>query len=139
MAELLNNPAFVMGVMSAIIFALTQGLKQIIKLGSKHITNERARRMVNATILLIPFALGIVAEFLYGGFYLHTAFNLLHALSYGAGAISVYGVVERFFKVKNPYDTAEGKEALALVANVSKDGKLDKGDISAVEKFMNKV
>lgn len=139
MAELLNNQLFIMGVISTVIFALTQGLKQLIKFASKRIEDERGRRMVNATILLIPFALGVLAEFLYGGLYLHTAFNLFHAISYGAGAISVYGVVERFFKVKNPYDTAEGKEALALVANISKDGKLDKGDISAVEKFMNKV
>lgn len=138
MAELLTNQFFVIGVMSALIFGLTQGIKQLIKLGTKHIANERVRRMVNTTILLIPFALAFVAEFAFTTV-MAIAFSANNALAYGTGAVSIYGIVERFFKVKNPYDTAEGKEAIELAYSVVKDGKIDGEDMSAVEKFINKV
>lgn len=139
MVELLTNQYFVLGAMTIIIFALTQLFKQAIKFFTKKIANERARRMVNATILLIPFALGFVGHYLYDVMYLNLAFDAIVALGYGMGAVSFYGVVERFFKVKNPYDTAEGKEALNLVNEVVKDGKVDNKDLSAVERFYNTI
>lgn len=139
MAELLNNTTFLIGVMSAIIFGITQGLKQFVKLGTKHIGNERIRRMVNTCILLIPFGLGFLAEFLVTVVWLGAVYNAYSAFLYGTGAVSIYGIVERFFKVKNPYATKEGQEAIALAGEIVKDGKVDKKDMSAVEKFIKKV
>lgn len=139
MDALLTNQLFIIGVLSALIFGITQGLKQFIKLGTKRIKNERVRRMVNMTILLLPFGLAFLAEFLWGVLYLQGTYSVECALTYGTGAISLYGIVERFLKVKNPYDTAEGKEALELVGEITKDGKVDKNDISAVERFIKKV
>lgn len=139
MAELLNNQFFVIGVMSALIFGLTQAIKQIVKFGTKRIDNIRIRRMVNTVILLIPFGLGFVAEFAYVTFIVKLAFSANNALAYGTGAVSLYGIVERFFKVRNPYNNDEGKQAIELAENVLKDGKIDKKDISAVEKFIKKV
>lgn len=140
--QLLSNEYFVGVAMAVIIFGITQGLKQLIKLGTKKITNERARRIVNATILLIPFALGLLGEFLYGYFYLHTAFTGVAGLGYGTGAVSMYAAIERFFKVKidNPYtDTEEGKAVQELVEKVQDDGKVDEKDISAVDEFWKTV
>lgn len=139
--ELLKNPFFVSCAMAVIIFALTQVLKLPIKHFTKKIKNERVRRMVNATILLIPFALGVLADFLYSTYYLQTAFSVITGLGYGTAGISLYGMIERFFKVKieNPYDSEEGKAVKELVKDVSKDKKVDVNDKNAVKDFWNKV
>ena len=139
--KLLGNEYFVLSAMAVIIFALTQVLKLPIKVSTKKIKNARLRKMVNATILLIPFALGVLADFLYSTYYLHTAFTVITGLGYGTAGISLYGVVERFFKVKveNPYDTEEGKAVIGLVEDVSADGKVTDNDKHAVAEFLNKV
>lgn len=139
--SLLKNDYFVWCAMAVIIFALTQVMKLPIKACTKHIANERLRRIVNATILLIPFALGVLADFLYSTYYLHTAFTAITGLGYGTAGISLYGAVERFFKVKteNPYETEVGKVVTELVEEISKDGKVDENDKHAVADFWNKV
>ena len=139
--ELLKNDYFVWCAMAVIIFALTQVLKLPIKACTKHIPNERVRKMVNATILLLPFMLGVLCDFLYQTYYLHGVFSVITGLGYGTAGISLYGVIERFFKVKvpNPYDSEEGKAVTELVEEVSKDGKVDGKDKNAVKDFWNKV
>ena len=139
--KLLNNEYFVWCAMAVIIFALTQVLKLPIKYFTKKISNQRVRRMVNATILLIPFALGVFVDFLYSTYYLHSAFTIITGLGYGTAGISLYGAIERFFKVKteNPYETEAGKAVTELVEEISKDGKVDGKDKHAVADFWNKV
>lgn len=139
--SLLDNVYFVSCAMSVLIFGLTQVLKLPIKYFTKKITNERVRRMVNATILLIPFALGIALEAIYATFYLQQAMSIINGLGYGTAGISLYGAVERFFKVKtnNPYDTEVGKAVTELIADISEDGKVDEADKTAVEAFWDKV
>lgn len=139
--KLLNNEYFVWCAMAVIIFALTQVLKLPIKACTKHIKNERVRRMVNATILLIPFAVGIALDFVYSTYYLHGAFSIINGLGYGTAGISLYGAIERFFKVKtqNPYETMAGKAVTELVEEISKDGKVDENDKHAVKDFWDKV
>lgn len=139
--QLLANEYFVWCAMAVIIFGVTQLLKLPIKAVTKRIKNERVRRSVNAIILLIPFALGVLAEFLYTTYYLHTTFTVITGLGYGTAGISLYGIIERFFKVKvsNPYETEEGKAIQELVDNVSADGKVDKNDIDYVKEFNKKI
>lgn len=140
--QLLSNEYFVWCAMAVIIFCLTQILKLPIKAATKHIKNERIRKIVNGTILLIPFGLGVLFEFLYTTYYLHTAFTVIAGLGYGTAGISLYGVVERFFKTKleNPYETTEeGKAVQQLIENIQEDGKVDKSDISAVEEFWETI
>ena len=139
--QLLSNEYFVWCAMAVIIFALTQVLKLPIKYFTNKIDNQRVRRMVNATILLIPFAVGIVLDFVYSTYYLHGAFSIINGLGYGTAGISLYGAIERFFKVKteSPYDTQEGKAVTELVENVSKDGNVDKNDKDAIATFWDKV
>lgn len=138
---LLGSVEFVWCAMAVIIFIATQIIKLPIKACTNLIKNERARRIVNATILLIPFALGIVLEFLYSTYWLGTTFSIINGLGYGTAGISLYGVVERFFKVKtrNPYDSEEGKAVTDLVDQVSKDGKVTESDGTAVKEFLDKV
>ena len=139
--KVLSNEYFVWCAMAVIIFALTQVLKLPIKYFTKKISNQRVRRMVNATILLIPFALGVLVDFLYSTYYLHSAFTIITGLGYGTAGISLYGAIERFFKVKtdNPYETEAGKAVTELVEEISKDGKVDENDKHAVADFWNKV
>lgn len=141
MKELIYNKYFVWCAMAVIIFIATQFLKLPIKFGTNHIKNERKRKLANATILLIPFALGVALDFLYSTYVLHTTFSIIVGLGYGTSGISLYAVVERLFKVKvtNPYDTEEGTAVTELVNNVSKDGKVDKKDKDAVKEFWKKV
>lgn len=136
--ELLNNEYFVFWSMAVIVFICTQILKTPIKLCTKHIKNERVRRMVNATILLIPFAVGVALDLAYTTYISHEAFNVLTGLGYGTAGVSVYGMVERFFKVKtaNPYETTEGEAVLELVNEVKKNNGKEK---TAVAEFFEKV
>ncbi len=141
--QLLSNDYFVWCAMAAIIFLITQIIKLPYKcLTKKLIKNERARKIANAVILLIPFGLGILGEFLYSTYYLHSAFTVITGLGYGTASISLYGIVERFFKVKikNPYETSEdGKAVKELVDKVLEDGKVDKTDLSAVDEFWKTI
>lgn len=138
---LLHNTYFIWCVMAIIIFALTQLVKLPIKHFTNKITNERARKIVNTTILLIPFALGVLFEFLWSTFYLKEAFSGIIGLGYGTTAISIYGIIERFFKIKieNPYDSEEGDVVKELVQNVAEDGKITKDDFALVEKFLKDI
>lgn len=142
--QLLANSYFVWCAMAVIIFGVTQLLKLPIKAVTKKVKNERKRRIINATILLIPFALGILFEFFYTTYYLHTAFTASAAangLGYGTAGISLYGIIERFFKVKvnNPYDSQAGQAVLDLVDDVTADGKVDSNDKNAVDEFYEKI
>jgi hypothetical protein len=141
MWELLHNEWFVWCAMAVIIFLVTQIVKLPIKFGTKHIKNERARRIANSVILLIPFALGVVCDFLYSTYILHTATSVIVGLGYGTAGISLYGAVERFFKVKveNPYNSEEGKAVTELVEAVTADGKVDKKDQDPIKEFWKKV
>lgn len=146
--QLLDDKVFVGGAVAVIIFGLTQLLKLPIKALTNKIKNERARRMTNIVIYFIPFALGVLAEYLYVTFYLSTDFlvdwqgNLITGLSYGTGSLSLYALIERFFNVKvsNPYtETEDGKAVAELVDNVVADGKVDSTDKDAIEEFWEKV
>lgn len=144
--EILINDGFIWGAMAVIIFFVTQVLKLPIKVCTKRIKNERVRKIVNATILLIPFGLGVLFEFLYTqycplDYRAHEYFSVITGLGYGTAGISLYGVIERFFKVKipNAYDTAEGKAVTDLVGNITIDGKVDGKDKSAVQEFLDQI
>lgn len=139
MAELLKNEYFMGVVMSVIVFAFTQLLKMPIKALTSKIENERTRKIVNGTILLIPFILGVLFEFLLTTLVFHEPFTVIQGLTYGTGGISLYGVVERFFKVKNPYDTEEGEAVMELVDKVTEDGKVDENDKTALKEFLDLV
>lgn len=137
--EMLNNEAFVFSAMAVVVFVLTNLFKIPIKHFTGKITDERKRRMANATILIIPFVLGVALDFVYSTFYLHTIFSIIRGIGYGSAGISLYGVVERFFKVKvnNEWnDTEEGREVKAKADElISKDDKTE----SAIEKFKRTV
>lgn len=140
--DILHNDYFIWCAMAVIIFLVTQVLKLPIKFFTKKIKNARKRKIVNATILLIPFALGVLCEFLYTTYYLHTAFTIITGLGYGTAGISLYGVIERFFKVKveNPYiETEEGKAVTGLIDNITADGKINDTDQSAVKDFLDYI
>jgi hypothetical protein len=141
MEELVKNEYFVSVAMAVIIFACTQLLKMPIKLLTSKIANDRVRRIVNGTILLIPFILGVVLDYVYCVAVTHQAWDVINGLGYGTAGISLYGVVERFFKVKveNPYETKEGQAVVELVENVKEDGKIDEKDKDAVSEFMDMI
>lgn len=139
--DILHNDYIIWCAMAVIIFLATQVLKLPIKLCTKHIKNERTRKIVNATILLIPFALGVLLEFLYSTYYLHTVFTVITGLGYGTTGITLYSTIERFFKVKtnNPYNSKEGKAVTDFIENITADGKTDSTDKSAVQEFLEQI
>lgn len=140
--QILHNEYFIWCAMAVIIFGITQVLKLPIKYFTNKIQNERTRKIVNTIILLIPFGLGVLFEFLYSTYYLHTAFTVITGLGYGTAGISLYGIIERFFKVKvkNPYtETEEGQAVTELIQDITADGKVDSNDIDAIQAFYNKV
>ena len=136
MQELIHNEWFVLSMAALLIFGLTQLLKTPIKLATKRIANERVRRMVNATILIIPFALGVVFEIAYSHFVGVSPFSWI---TYGTAATGAYSFAERFFKVPNPYNTEEGKAAVEFVEAINADGKIDENDTDRVKAYLEKV
>ena len=158
MKDILYNYEWMCVIMAVFIFLFTFVLKYPIKRITKRIaekrigactTNEeverveKRRKMANAIILLIPFLLGLFCEYAYTHWLLDVVvpFSLVSGLGYGTAAISLYGVVERFFGVKipNPYETEEGQAVIALVDKVAEDGKVDENDKDAVTEFLNMV
>lgn len=141
MKELLNNEYFMWGIMAVIVFALTQLLKLPIKHFTSKIENERVRKIINGTILIIPFVLGVVLDFVFCTYVMHTAFNVMNGLGYGTAGISLYGVIERFFKVKtdNPYETEEGEAVLELIEDIKEDGKIDENDKDAIAEYLELI
>jgi hypothetical protein len=137
--NLMNDEAFIFCAMAVVVFILTNLFKIPIKAITNKITDERKRRMANAVILVIPFVLGVALEFVYSTFYLHIMFSIIRGIGYGSAGISLYGVVERFFKVKvrNEWeDTEEGREIKQKADElIAKDEKTE----SAVEKFKRTV
>ncbi len=124
--QLLANDYFVVCAMAVIIFGLTQLLKLPIKAATKHIKNENTRGVVNLVILIIPFGLGLLAEFLFDVMYLHNDFTGIAGLQYGSSSLLVYSVFEKIakkigskVKIKNPYkETEEGKAVVEFVEGV---------------------
>ena len=139
--NLLHNEYFVGCAMAVIIFGLTQLLKLPIKHFTSKIVNERARKIVNATILLIPFILGVIFEMVFSTYYLEVTISIVRGLSYGTAGISIYSFFERFLKVKidNPYETEEGEAVQELIENVTADGQVSEGDSAALQEFFSKV
>lgn len=139
--QLLDNSYFVWCAMAVVIFGLTQLIKLPYKKLTSLIKNERLRRIANIVILLIPFALGVLAEWLFNTYYLHTEFTVVTGLTWGMTSTTGYAFVERFFgvKVKNPYDSADGQAVLEFVDEVKADGKVDSNDKDAVKDFYNKI
>lgn len=145
MRELLTNKYFVVGLMAVIVFIATQFIKLPIKHFTSKIADERKRRMANATILLIPFILGVALDILYSKFITCEEISIISSavrgLGYGMAGISLYGIIERFFKVKiaNPYETEEGEAVTEMVVAVTADKKIDKKDADPVKDFWKKV
>ena len=143
MKDILYNYEWMCVIMAVFIFLFTFVLKYPIKRITKRIKDEKKRKMANVTILLIPFLLGIFCEYAYTHWLLDVVipFSLVSGLGYGTAAISLYGVVERFFgvKISNPYETEEGQAVVTLVDKVAEDGKIDENDKDAVTEFLNMV
>lgn len=140
MAQLLNNSNFMWGAMALIVLALSQVLKLPIKmLTKKFIKEKNVRDKVNISIMLIPLALGILCDYLFCTLYLQVAFNIVEGVKIGGTAITLYGMIEKGFKGNKSQET---KAVESLVENITKDGKIDKNDSTAVKDFvknLNKV
>lgn len=135
--------------MSVIVFFVTQVVKIPVKklttaIKEKYNLSDRGRRLINLVILVIPFLIGLFAEFLYACCYLKTSFNVYEGLLAGIGGISLYafidqtGIGKKKEESTNPYtDTEEGKALVDLVENITADGKVDEQDVDAVKAFFD--
>lgn len=146
--QILTNEYFVMCAMAVIVFLVTQLLKLPIKaITNRTIKDEKVRKRVNVVILIIPFAFGLLFEFLYNVLYLHSPFTGTTGLGYGMSGISLYAAVEKFFGIKKDketiadtyQETEEGQAVVELVDKISEDGKIDKEDVDVVQEFLDKI
>lgn len=139
--ELLSNDYFVLSVMSVIICIACQLIKMPIKHFTNKIKDKTVESRVTILIMLLPLALGVLFNFLYNVYYLHIAFSVVTGLSWGTTSMMFYQGFKKFITGKDT--TPEAKENLEsiknLVKEVTKDGKIDKSDASAVKDFLNKV
>ena len=130
---ILHNQIIVSLVMAFVIFLLVQLIKQPIKLLTKKL-NDPARKMVNSVILLLPFGLGILGEFLFGHFYLHEPFDVVAGVLVGGHSIAMYGIVERLFglKINNPYKSGDGAEIVETANEIVKEKKVSMSKIAVL-------
>ena len=137
MEQLLQDKNFTWAMISLIVLGLSQLIKLPIKaINKKIIKNETIRNRVNTTIMLIPLALGILADYLFCTLYLGIPFSIVEGVKIGGTAITFYGILEKLFKGKKSTETQTVEN---LVSNVLSDGKIDKNDTSAVKEFYDKV
>lgn len=136
--EFLYNKDITIWIMAVIVFAITFLLKLPIKALSKKAKNEQCRKAINSVILIIPFAVGMLVEWLYDTFIMKGVFDYVTGFLVGGQSIALYGVVERFFgvKVENPYETEEGKKVLEKVEEITEDGTVTAGEI---QDFLNNI
>lgn len=136
--EFLYNKDITVWIMAVIVFAITFLLKLPIKALSKKAKNEQRRTAINSVILVIPFAIGMLVEWLYDTFIIKGVFDYVTGFLVGGQSIALYGVVERFFgvKVKNPYETEEGKKVLEQIEEITEDGTVTTDEI---QDFLNNI
>ena len=136
--EFLYNKDITIWIMAVIVFAITFLLKLPIKVLSKKAKNEQCRKAINSVILIIPFAIGMLVEWLYDTFIMKGVFDYVTGFLVGGQSIALYGVVERFFgvKVENPYETEEGKKVLEQVEEITEDGTVTADEI---QDFLNNI
>lgn len=136
--EFLYNKDITIWIMAVIVFAITFLLKLPIKALSKKAKNEQSRKAINSVILIIPFAIGMLVEWLYDTFIMKGVFDYVTGFLVGGQSIALYGVVERFFgvKVENPYETEEGKKVLEQVEEITEDGTVTADEI---QDFLNNI
>lgn len=148
MWEILNNTTVVYCVMAILIFALTQGLKWVlVKPWTNNIKNEKVRKAVNSTIYFIPYAIGILFEYLYSVTLMQGEFNLAMGVIHGTSGIAFYGIFERIYSlvtgkssnIENPHQDEIGKAVAEFMGTISKDGKIDADDKPALKAFLDKV
>lgn len=149
MQAILENQVVVYVVMAALIFGLTQGLKWLfIKPFTNKIKNEKVRKAVNTTIYFIPYALGILFEFVYAVLLVHSEFSVVMGIIHGTSGIACYGVFERIYSlctgkssnIANPYtDTDVGRAVKELMDSVAEDGEVNKDDFPKLKEFLEKV
>ena len=133
---ILRNHDIMIWVMAIIVFLLTQVLKLPIKHFTKKIKVEKTRKAINSVILVLPFVLGCLFEFLYCRFIKKEAFDVVAGFLMGGQSIAFYGIFERFLgvKIENPYDTDEGKAVLDSVSDAVSDGTVTTDEIKDVAK-----
>lgn len=137
MAELLKNETFVWGAMALLVLCFSQLFKLPIKaITKKAIKNESARSRVNTALMLIPLALGVLCDWLFCTLYLHISFSVVEGIKIGGTAVTLYGMLEKLIKGVKSQETIK---TIELVNTITKDGKVDKNDKSAVTEFLNKV
>ena len=136
--EFLYNKDITIWIMAVIVFAITFLLKLPIKALSKKAKNEQCRKAIYSVILIIPFAIGMLVEWLYDTFIMKGVFDYVTGFLVGGQSIALYGVVERFFgvKVENPYETEEGKKVLEQVEEITEDGTVTADEI---QDFLNNI
>ena len=141
MKELLSNNYFVLCAMSIIICFITQLIKMPIKRFTNKIKDATTEKRVTALFMLLPLVLGVLFNFLYNVCYLHIAFSVVTGLSWGTTSIMFYQGFRRVITGKEP--TAQEMEQLQDIKDfandVSKDGKINANDTSAVKDFLDKV
>lgn len=139
--KLLSYDYFVVVAMSVVICLITQLIKAPIKFFTNKIKNSNIEDRITTLFMLIPLALGVVGNFLYNTYYLHIAFSVLEGLSWGTASIAFYQAFKKALTGKTPSkkEIEAVNQIKVLTEKITKDGKVDGKDVSAVKEFLDKV
>lgn len=139
--ELPSNDYYLLIIMPVLICLATQALKMPIKHFTNKIKSEKIENRITALFMLLPLALGLLANFLYNTLYLQIPFSVTTGLSWGTASMMFYKGFMKIVVGKEPTALEEKQlEDVKNLANaIGSDGKIDKTDTSAVKDFLNKV
>lgn len=150
---------------TVIMATVILGLTELIKLPIKALTNRIPKKykwlqiLINTVFVIIPFALGVLAKFLFNKYLYELPFTSADISSgiweFGSGAIALYELfIARIKKAKkdkgekepiieNPYETEEGQAVIEVAKEITADGVVDEKDKDvvkdAVKDFYKKI
>ena len=131
---ILYNQKIMIWIMALLVFLLTQLLKFPIKFFTNKIKKESTRKAVNSTIMLLPFALGCLVEYIYCYYILHCAFDLTAGFILGGQSMAFYGIIDHLFgiKIENELETEEGQEVLEAISDAQADGVVTTDEVKDI-------
>lgn len=125
------------------VILLTEAVKLPIKHFTKKLTNEKTRRLINISIMLVPFILSFVCGVVYK-FMLSAEFSTLACLSWATSSMIIYEFGERIIdrirkgeKITDETVTEDFNEAKKEVEDTTKN--VAKSVKQADEEFQKQV
>ena len=134
---IMYDPNWSFVALALIVVLFTQVIKLPIKaLLNLLIKNKAVLQRVNVVFMLLPIGFSVLAQVAHSILWGNGELDLMYGLKISTCATAIYAFLEQLFKGKKSKETEAVQQ---LVEDITKDGKVDEKDKSAVKDFLDKV